>query len=83
MDAAYPELNRRFDPTKPVGYLNFSDGRADVRFRTFLAEFYAARLALNDDAPWITLRGWLLTTATILNSPSRLPSRTPRKPVPC
>ena len=60
MDAAYPELNRRFDPTKPVGYLNYSDGRADVRFRTFLAEFFSARLAVGDETPWTTLHGWLL-----------------------
>lgn len=59
MDALLPELTRRFDPSKPIGYLNFSDGRPDPRFRTLLADAFGFLLQSNDPAPWLTLRRWL------------------------
>ncbi len=60
MDAHLPEMSRRFDPAKPVGYLNFSDGRPDPRFRLLLADAYGYLLEHNDPAPWRTLGRWLL-----------------------
>lgn len=66
MDAFFPELTRLFDPTKPLGYLNFSDGRADPRFRKLLADVFEHLLEKYDPAPWATTGAWLLTTATDL-----------------
>lgn len=60
MDALLPDLNRRFDPSKPIGYLNFSDGRPDPKFRLLLADVFGALLAAHDPAPWETVRRWLL-----------------------
>jgi len=63
MDAFFPELTRLFDPTKPLGYLNFSDGRADVRFRKLLADVFEYLLNHADPAPWATTGAWLLSAA--------------------
>ena len=63
MDAFFPELTQLFDPSKPLGYLNFSDGRADPRFRKLLADVFGHLLAKRDPAPWITVRDWLLAAA--------------------
>ncbi len=60
MDALLPDLNRRFDPSKPIGYLNFSDGRPDPRFRTLVADAYGVLLHAHDPTPWVTVRRWLL-----------------------
>ncbi len=60
MDALLPELTRRFDPSKPIGYLNYSDGRPDPRFRTLLADAYGFLLQSHDPTPWVTVRRWLL-----------------------
>jgi hypothetical protein len=59
MDALLPELTRRSDGAKLVGYLNFSDGRPDPKFRGGLAEAWAVLLDLLDPAPWRTLPRWL------------------------
>ncbi len=59
MDGIYPELARRTDPGKLLGYLNFSDGRPDPRFQKGLADAYALLLEHNDAAPWLTLLGCL------------------------
>src|SRR5688572_19055001 len=59
MDGIYPELARRTDPGKLLGYLNFSDGRPDPRFQKGLADGYALLLEHNDPAPWLTLLDWL------------------------
>lgn len=59
MDGIYPELARRTDPGKLLGYLNFSDGRPDPRFQKGLADGYAFLLEHNDAAPWLTLLDWL------------------------
>jgi len=63
MDAYFPELTRLFDPTKPLGYLNFSDGRADARFRKLMADVFEHLLARYDPAPWETVGQWLLNAA--------------------
>ncbi|MFO0798856.1 MAG: hypothetical protein U0804_15395 [Gemmataceae bacterium] len=59
MDGIYPELARRTDPAKLLGYLNFSDGRPDPRFQKGLADAYALLLEHGDAAPWLTLLDWL------------------------
>jgi hypothetical protein len=42
MDALSAELTRRFDGSKLIGYLNFSDGRPDARTRRMLADVFEA-----------------------------------------
>lgn len=61
MDALLPELTRRFDPSKPIGYLNFSDGRPDNKFRSVLADAFRHLLEANSPTPWVTVRRWLLS----------------------
>jgi hypothetical protein len=58
MDTRFPELTRRFDGSKLVGYLNFSDGRPDPRFRRLLADVFAE--LESDERPWDTVAGWLV-----------------------
>ena len=66
MDALFPELTRRLDPSKPVGYLNFSDGRADARFRKTLLDAFAILAEHDDPAPWVTVGRWLAAAANDL-----------------
>ncbi len=63
MDGIFAELGRRFDAGKLLGYLNFSDGRPDPRFRKLLAEVFALRIELGDDRPWRTAGQWLAHAA--------------------
>src|SRR6476661_5031416 len=62
MHGLYPELTRRFDAAKPVGYLNFADGRPDARFRKFLADVFAFLADVPDRRPWETAGAWLAHT---------------------
>jgi hypothetical protein len=62
-EALYPELTRRFDGSAALGYLNFSDGRPDPRFRKALAEVFGSLLSSGDPAPWLTASGWLSARA--------------------
>ena len=50
MHGSFPELTRRFDAAKPLGYLNFAGGSPDSRFRKFLADVRAF-LAERPDEP--------------------------------
>jgi hypothetical protein len=59
MDALFPELSRRVEPSKPVGYLNFSDGRPDQRFRKALADAFGFLIENHDPQPWASLGRWL------------------------
>lgn len=59
MDGIYPELGRRTDPAKLLGYLNFSDGRPDPRFQKGLADAAAFLADAGDPAPWLALPKWL------------------------
>ncbi len=59
MDGIYPELARRTDPGKLLGYLNFSDGRPDPRFQKGLADAFGLLLDHGDVAPWQTVLDWL------------------------
>ena len=68
MDAVLPELTRTHDGGKLVGYLNFSDGRPDPKFRAGVADVWAALLAAGDPAPWQTLPRWLLARAEELRA---------------
>lgn len=63
MEGVFAELSRRFDAGKLLGYLNFSDGRPDVRFRKLLADVFAHRIELGDNTPWATVLDWLLRTS--------------------
>jgi len=60
MDGIYPEMARRTEPAKLLGYINFSDGRPDPRFQKGLADGYALLLEHDDAAPWLTLLDWLV-----------------------
>jgi hypothetical protein len=66
MDGLDHELTRRFAPTQLLGYLNFSDGRPDPRFRKALAEVFGYLLSAGDQAPWATALGWLVARAADL-----------------
>ena len=59
MDALLPELSRRFDPPKLIGYLNLSDGRPDPKWRRLLAEAFSFLLGRDDESPWVTVHSWL------------------------
>lgn len=59
MDGIYPELGRRTDPAKLLGYLNFSDGRPDPRFAKGLADAFAFLAESGDPAPWLAVPKWL------------------------
>ena len=62
-EALFPELTRRFDGSTLLGYLNFSDGRPDPRFRKALAEVFGFLLSSGDPAPWVAAAGWLSARA--------------------
>ena len=66
MESRFPELTRRFDGASVLGYLNFSDGRADPRFRKAVAEVYGYLVESEDAAPWRTLPAWLAARAADL-----------------
>lgn len=68
MDGLHAELNRRFEAGKLVGYLNFSDGRADPKFRRALADAFGFLIQQGDSTPWITLGEWLRTAAAELSA---------------
>ena len=68
MNPLLPELTRRFDSSKPVGYLNFSDGRADPKFRGLLAEAFALLYERGDPTPWATVGDWLLAACADLRA---------------
>ena len=55
----YPDLTRRFDGSTVLGYLNFSDGRVDARFRKSLADAFGFLTESGDATPWVTIPGWL------------------------
>ncbi|MFO0847381.1 MAG: hypothetical protein U0871_02315 [Gemmataceae bacterium] len=63
MDGVFPELTRRFDGAKAVGYLTFADGRPDPRFRSALADVFGFLQTVNDPAPWATAGAWLAARA--------------------
>jgi hypothetical protein len=62
MQGIFPELTRRFDATKSLGYLNFADGRPESRFRKFLADVFGFVADLPDRNPWATVGAWLAHT---------------------
>src|SRR4051794_10244279 len=66
MDGLPAELSRRHDVGKLLGYLNFSDGRPDPRFRRSLAEAFGTLLERSDAAPWTTLGLWLTASCNEL-----------------
>ncbi|OWK39218.1 hypothetical protein FRUB_06300 [Fimbriiglobus ruber] len=55
----YPELTRRFDGLTALGYLNFSDGRPDPRFRKALADAFGFLIESGDPAPGVSTHKWL------------------------
>jgi hypothetical protein len=66
MDALHAELTRLHDPTKAIGYLNYTDGRSDVRFRKFLADVFRFYEQHQVKEPWAKLGTWLAHTANDL-----------------
>ncbi len=65
-EALFPELTRRFDGSALLGYLNFSDGRPDPRFRKGLAEVFAYLQSHGHATPWTATQQWLTARATEL-----------------
>ncbi len=68
MDGINAELGRRFDAGKLLGYLNFSDGRPDPRFRKLLADAFAHLIDAGDPAPWHATAAWLVAAADELEA---------------
>jgi len=68
MDGLNHELSRRTDPSKLLGYLNFSDGRPDPRFQKGLADTLGFLIESGEAAPWETAARWLLATLAELNA---------------
>ncbi|MFO0937207.1 MAG: hypothetical protein U0798_11915 [Gemmataceae bacterium] len=66
MDARLNELTRRFDGSKLIGYLNYSDGRPDPRFRRGLADAFAGLEGV--ERPWETIATWLTSRANELKA---------------
>jgi len=60
------ELTRRFDGSAVLGYLNFSDGRTDAKFRKSLADAFGGLLELGEADPRGALHRWLSTRAAEL-----------------
>ena len=64
----FAELTRRLDGSALLGYLNFSDGRADVKFRKGVAELFAALLEADAAAPHEAAHRWLAHRAAELEA---------------
>ena len=63
----FPELTRRFDGAAVLGYLNFSDGRPDPRFRKAVADLVGYLEAAGVPAPPATAAAWLTHRAAELS----------------
>lgn len=59
MDGLHADLSKRFEASKLLGYLNFSDGRPDPKFRRALSDAYSHLLASGETTPWMRLGNWL------------------------
>ncbi|HEY2911083.1 MAG TPA: hypothetical protein VGI99_12600, partial [Gemmataceae bacterium] len=68
MDGINHELSRKSDPAKLLGYLNYSDGRADPRFQKGLAEALGWLIESGDPAPWEAATRWLIATLAELQA---------------
>ncbi len=68
MDGINHELSRKSDPAKLLGYLNYSDGRADPRFQKGLAEALGWLIDSGDAAPWETATRWLTAALAELHA---------------
>lgn len=66
MDVAASELAARVPPASLLGYLNFSDGRPDVKFARALNEAFGYLTARGDSTPWFGLRTWLFRQCDLL-----------------
>src|SRR5262245_44949058 len=66
MDASFTGLVERVSPATLLGYLNFSDGRADPKFQRALDEAFAALLRHDVAEPWTVLGQWLVEQADTL-----------------
>ena len=63
MDELLTELSRRAPAGPILGYLNFSDGRPDVKFRKAMVDVFAILDQLQDRQPWRTAGQWLARQA--------------------
>jgi hypothetical protein len=68
MDGIYHELSRKLDPSKLLGYLNFSDGRSDPKFQKGLADAATVLIGMGEPAPWVTIHRWLAQSIRELES---------------
>ncbi|MGL4424227.1 MAG: hypothetical protein ACRCZF_26465, partial [Gemmataceae bacterium] len=58
MDGLIAELSRRYDPAKPLGYLNFATGAPDGRYRKFLLDVCELLLTFDHPMPWSVIGEW-------------------------
>jgi hypothetical protein len=68
MDGIYHELSRKIDPSKLLGYMNFSDGRPDPKFQKGLADAAAFLITSGEPAPWAAIHTWLAQALSELES---------------
>lgn len=68
MDASLPGLAERVPPPALLGYLNYSDGRADPKFQRALDEAFAFLLARHEERPWEVIGRWLRDQADALRA---------------
>jgi hypothetical protein len=61
--SSFAELTRRHDGSSLLGYLNFSDGRIDGKFRKSLSDLFSTLLELGLASPRLTAKDWLLHRA--------------------
>lgn len=59
MDALFAELSRRNNAAPLAGYLNFSDGRPDAKFRKAMVGLFWAIDSLGVETPFATAGEWL------------------------
>ena len=67
MDVPLVELTARVPPASLLGYLNFSDGRADAKFQRALNDALGFLGQRGDPAPWESLRTWLFRQCDLLH----------------
>lgn len=66
MDASSVELSTQVPPATLLGYLNYSDGRADAKFQRALNDAFTFLARRRDSEPWNSLRTWLFRQCDLL-----------------
>jgi hypothetical protein len=68
VDQRYTQLEQKVSASAVLGYLNFSDGRADPRWQKQFNDAYAFLAEQQEPAPWQALLDWLSSRLTALHA---------------